>query len=364
MGIHRPALSDSYKLSDFHQCNDRYIDMTKYTANADNTASVSSINTLFNQGTTYRASGSLFIAKQTTRSIPKHFVNTSRSTIVGFSAGSAVRMRRYLRECRPDYTKMVTLTYPNGFNIDGTEHKNHLRRFLQEIQREYKRRFEKQLELEFDEETEKYIKPRTKHSAFWFLEFQKRGAPHFHIFLNWSPDKYWISKKWFDIVGSDDPSHALAGTRVEVLKRGRAGTISYASKYAAKAEQKVVPDQYLNVGRFWGIYGDRLTMAATTWLSRADALNPNIKKCEETMLKQVKKDIEEGKAEVLKREEGVLIVVYSNMQAMSRVKLRLNNLTMHTQVVSDYFQDAEVDYGEIYNDERWNMTQGTRNHAT
>jgi hypothetical protein len=259
---------------------------------------------------------------------------------------------------------MVTLTYPNGWCLDGAEHKNQLRRFLQEVQRAYKRKFEKQVDLEYDEETERYIKPNTKHSAFWFLEFQKRGAPHFHIFLNWCPDMYWVSKKWFEIVGSDDPSHALAGTRTETLKKGRAGTISYASKYAAKADQKVVPEQYLNVGRFWGIYGDRLTMAAATWVSTADSLNPNIKKCEQTMLNQVKKDIEDGKAEVLKREEGVLIVVYLNTLSMSRVKLRLNNLTMHTQVVSDYFYDAEIDYGEIYNDERWNNCQGTRNHAS
>jgi hypothetical protein len=48
------------------------------------------------------------------------------------------------------------------------------------------------------------------------------------------------------------------------LQKGRAGTISYASKYAAKSEQKIVPAEYDNVGRFWGVSGCRTIVEAST----------------------------------------------------------------------------------------------------
>lgn len=38
---------------------------------------------------------------------------------------------------------------------------------------------------------------------------------------------------------------------------------SYATKYAAKIEQKQVPDSFRDVGRFWGVWGLRKTLAAT-----------------------------------------------------------------------------------------------------
>lgn len=47
----------------------------------------------------------------------------------------------------------------------------------------------------------------------------------------------------------------LAGTRIERLRGGREGAIGYATKYAAKLEQKEVPAGYESVGRFWGACG-------------------------------------------------------------------------------------------------------------
>jgi hypothetical protein len=187
-------------------------------------------------GTTYRASGNLFIAVRTSKCCPKAFLGGIRSVIVGFSAGSGRRMRSYLRECLSDYKQMVTLTYPEGYPSDGRIVKEHLRRFLQELRREYER--------------QSFIIGSNidKHSSFWFLEFQSRGAPHFHIFTTWAPKADgpggWVAKRWYEIVNSEDIRHLQAGTRVEFLRTGRAGTISYATKYAAKMEQKVCPENY------------------------------------------------------------------------------------------------------------------------
>lgn len=104
-------------------------------------------------------------------------------------------------------------------------------------------------------------------SALWFLEFQKRGAPHFHMIL-WSSDglsltKYdlepmrdWVRYAWAEIVDHKNPierkKHENAGTRVEFMKKP---TFGYASKYASKMEQKNVPPEFRDVGRFWGLFG-------------------------------------------------------------------------------------------------------------
>ena len=64
-----------------------------------------------------------------------------------------------------------------------------------------------------------------------------------------------LSKEWYRIVGSGDPKHLRAGTRVERIKRS---AISYVAKYAQKNEQKQVPEGFQNVGRFWGTWGMKL----------------------------------------------------------------------------------------------------------
>jgi hypothetical protein len=46
-------------------------------------------------------------------------------------------------------------------------------------------------------------------------------------------------------------------TKFERLRCKRGGMLSYARKYAAKQEQKEVPSDYMGVGRFWGVRGDR-----------------------------------------------------------------------------------------------------------
>lgn len=170
-----------------------------------------------------------------------------RGEIKGFSPSSASRMRRYLRTCEANYEVMVTLTYPFTYPVDGRTCKEQLRRFLQELGR--------------------YAIGKTiqgqPFSAFWFIEFQERGAPHFHIFTNCKFPKEWIARRWYGIVGSDDARHLVAGTRIEAIRAGRHGARAYAGKYAAKQQQKEVPHGFALVGRFWGVSGHRKCSAAT-----------------------------------------------------------------------------------------------------
>lgn len=284
-------------------------------------------------GVTYRASGNLFIAKQTCRTVPRAYSGT-RGDVVAFTAGSGIRMRRYLRECRATYKFMVTLTYPGFFTSNGAESKNHLRRFLQELQRECIRNGK--------------LATGELHSAFWFLEFQERGAPHYHIFTNWIPKKEWISKRWYEIVGSDDERHFRAGTNCVELQRGRSGTISYASKYAAKLTQKIAPPDYENCGRFWGVYGDRITMAAATFVSRRQAKDQSVSDAVDKLINQVKTCIDLGLGEVIKRDDGVLVVVIHDTNQMTKIRRLTSSISSKTMRFYDLFEDAEVDYGVIY----------------
>lgn len=268
---------------------------------------------------------------------------SGRGAVVGFSAGAAVRMRRYLRCCVSAYTTMLTLTYPREYPCDGRTVKEHLRRFLQEL-----RRYADKQDLasfcrsKLDGTTEL----RQQFSAFWFLEFQKRGAPHFHIFCTHSYHYQWVAELWYRIVNSGDEKHLRAGTRIEAIHTGRAGTISYASKYAAKAEQKDVPEIFLNVGRFWGVCGNRDVVAASTTISHDRLSDERISRCVKRLHGAVKEAIDSGKAEIFKKEQGLRIVIFKKPEYSDKALQFHEELSrLNAELSEDYmniFTDAEV----------------------
>lgn len=125
---------------------------------------------------------------------------------------------------------MITLTYPADFPTDGRLVKNHWRRFRQWLIR------------------------NGAVTGLWVLEFQSRGAPHYHVFIRTPLDRDAVADAWYRIVGSTDPKHRAAGTRIERFRRP-AALGGYVMKYAAKASQKDVPSGFEKVGRFWGTWG-------------------------------------------------------------------------------------------------------------
>jgi hypothetical protein len=88
----------------------------------------------------------------------------------------------------------------------------------------------------------------------WFMEFQERGAPHFHICLTGRVPKEKVSKAWNRIAGQNDPDHLRVGTKIEMMEKPHAAG-AYAAKYLKKQEQKEVPEGFSDVGRFWGLFG-------------------------------------------------------------------------------------------------------------
>lgn len=131
-----------------------------------------------------------------------------------------------------DFTHMITLTYPAEYPGDGKAIKTELDTFFKRCRRQY-----------------------GDFSYLWFLEFQGRGAPHFHILLNVAVRPEWCSQAWYEVHQSGDIKHLKAGTRCEALRSAEGGK-RYAVKYATKTKQKAVPPNFRNVGRFWGCSRD------------------------------------------------------------------------------------------------------------
>jgi len=112
-------------------------------------------------------------------------------------------------------------------------------------------------------------------SGFWRMEFQNRGAVHFHIVLfNLTFfSKRSLCRVWGDVVGrlywdnsTDTPRPPF--TRVERLQSARKG-FAYLAKYLAKVPEAPAEDSAVgltmshnsppspSVGRFWGLFNRR-----------------------------------------------------------------------------------------------------------
>lgn len=163
---------------------------------------------------------------------------------------------------------MVTLTYPGEWETvapDGASVKRHMVLWRKRFQREF-------------DEPARYI---------WKLEFQRRGAPHIHLWMAppMSPGSsgrgfaQWLSETWAQVVDHPDPvqkaRHLLAGTAVDVRNGLKAcdpkRLAIYFTKHSSpnlhgnKEYQHIVPELWQQPGRgpgrFWGVYGLRKSIA-------------------------------------------------------------------------------------------------------
>lgn len=165
-----------------------------------------------------------------------------RGAVTTFTDGSRRRMLQKLAMIRQTYQRafFMTLTYPMAWSPEPRVWKRDLDTFVKRVRRRW---------------------PRA--CGIWRIEFQERGAPHFHLIIwNIGPGvkrtRRRISRMWYEVVGSGDEKHYKAGTEVSHVKnRRKAGW--YVSKYSAKvASTPVDPEtgEVVNVGRWWGTFGD------------------------------------------------------------------------------------------------------------
>jgi hypothetical protein len=158
-----------------------------------------------------------------------------RGCVQGFSRKSRSRLMKLLAQCDRSATSkslLVTLTYPRSYPTESSTYKRHLDTWFKRLQRKF---------------------PHV--SAIWKLEFQLRGAPHFHLIVLGVPflARSWLSVAWYESVGSNDERHRRAGTQVQRVNSYKRA-LSYASKYVAKVSTGETPEE---PGRFWGVAGRR-----------------------------------------------------------------------------------------------------------
>ena len=179
-----------------------------------------------------------------------HGIAPRRGEITMLSKKSRQRLAFVANNTRVVFRTMVTLTYPGQFSSDGKEVKKHLNAFLVWCRRHF-----------------------ASPSYLWFLEFQRRGAPHIHLLIDTPLPQdddervvlyYKVAKKWYEIVDSGDIRHRAAGTRTERIRK-KDGAARYCLKYAYKTRQKCVPEAYRNVGRFWGCSRDVTPKDVRIW---------------------------------------------------------------------------------------------------
>ena len=139
-----------------------------------------------------------------------------------------------LRSSRLSEGLFVTLTYHHNWSQDHEDVQRHLGAFLAAYRRAY-----------------------PEAAYIWRLEFQNRGAPHFH-FICWrrrsagefDRDAFqeWCVRTWHRISGESSEAHRKHGVDVRTVDSHRAA-MAYVSKYVAKVGGEKAVDYE---GRRWG----------------------------------------------------------------------------------------------------------------
>jgi hypothetical protein len=162
--------------------------------------------------------------------LPDEMKKNERGKIGLFTSKSKSRLSWLYSQV--DWQSMVTLTYHKGFP-EYEESKQDLNVCLQTIR-------------------------RMRIRYLWVVEFQRRGYPHYHIWLNRELDKTErerIFKSWLirtSKYNSDDKAWKFHLHERNYTKWDVKLNLNYAVKYAEKQQQKYLPIGCDSIGRWWG----------------------------------------------------------------------------------------------------------------
>ncbi len=193
-------------------------------------------------------------------SIPSWFEhprNGKREAITQFTAKSRKALLRLMASLVIKEGKLplfITLTYPRQWVAEPEAWKRHLDLFGQWIRYHHKTA-----------------------SIVWKLEPQERGAPHYHLMVFGVPflPAQRVAHRWFDIVGSGDSDHRMAGTETR-----RVSSINGVMRYASKNYMgKECHGFGSNVGRFWGVIGRKyLPISPTAELELSEVAHARLRR--------------------------------------------------------------------------------------
>jgi len=177
--------------------------------------------------------GELIALAKKSEAVQKRPVGIKQPMTV-FSRSSRRRLLNTLARLQADDCTFITLTYPSTFPNAETAKAN-LRAFLERIRRRF---------------------PMA--SGIWRLDYQDRGAPHFHLVMFNLPfiHKNVLQRWWAECIGLWNENRTPF-TRIEFV-RGRRAVFNYVAKYAAKVSEEGVGSggfnavSLLHAGRYWG----------------------------------------------------------------------------------------------------------------
>lgn len=179
------------------------------------------------------ARGGSFFSITAGKCYRSEMVGGKRGRIETFSSASRRRLMTLMASIDRTAFKrkplFITLTYPGAWPDDSRVYKADLARFLKRFARAY---------------------PGIP--IIWRLEYQERGAPHFHLmafvkhFVPWQ----WVANVWYWATQKRDPATLGAGTETRAI-RSWAGVMHYASKYMSKTAELPLG---CHPGRLWGVH--------------------------------------------------------------------------------------------------------------
>jgi hypothetical protein len=156
-----------------------------------------------------------------------------RKSIKLFSKAARRRLLFVARNSGHFIKSQLCLTYHCSEPENGKEMKKQLNLFLTLLRGKYK--------------DVKYL---------WVLEFQKRGTPHFHCFLNipHTDDDFreWAAISWNRIIGDSEQNLKFQRHKRNFIEWKMDSGKYLVKEYLAKCDQKHVPEEFHSVGRFWG----------------------------------------------------------------------------------------------------------------
>lgn len=208
---------------------------------------------------------------------------TKRGHVTEWSSASRAELRHLVVNSETRALGMFTLTYPADFPVNGLLSKKHLDNLFRELRRRWGERF----------------------LYLWFLEFQSRGAPHYHVLTAGSihdelkkrvvhargckgscgvtakfpwgkgglaqrdKSKRWnqrcrvvfrgdeesfLADAWLQSIGAADDEAARRFNHGGIWEPWHEadGCARYVAKETTKMWQKKVPQGFASVGRFWG----------------------------------------------------------------------------------------------------------------
>ncbi|GAA5143605.1 hypothetical protein GCM10023213_31820 [Prosthecobacter algae] len=169
---------------------------------------------------------------------------------------------------------VVTLTYPNEFPApdDHEVYKGHLHKFRIYLRRKW-----------------------SECSGVWKLEFQSRGAAHYHLMLfglagvELEAVRTWVRETWYRIAHNGDKHLGVAGTQVDAIKHA-GGAMSYLVKYLNKGDQ-TLPGNFS--GRYWGKHNQELLPTVEPETEELDEKTAN--QLRRIARKKVQKDVEHSR---------------------------------------------------------------------